>query len=283
MKRVAFIINPKSSHQEVANKIDKVKEKFPESLLFFSKDKISTYRFIRKVWEDIDIFVVVGGDGTVSSVASQLVYSDKKMAILPSGSGNGFAREMGFTQDIDVLYRKIQKSNVEKIDTFLLNEHFGVNAAGVGFDAFVAQKFENTQRGFWNYVRVCFRHYFSFTGVDIDVKSEKEKISGHFFFTTIANSRQFGNNAYIAPNAKLSDGLLDIVLVKKIPLWKSLEFVWKLFSGKITKNSYVENIQCHDLVIHTNTDIWHIDGDYLSICSPVKIKIQERSLNIIID
>lgn len=282
MEKIAFIINPKSSSQNISTKIKKIQNMFPKSRFFFSKDKYSTHNFIQKNWDKIDIFVVVGGDGTVSSVASHLINSDKKLAIFPSGSGNGFAKETNFQQDINQLHTKLKEGNSRVIDTFFINEHFGINVAGVGFDAFIAKEFEHTQRGFWNYIKICIRYYFSFQGISITLETENgQKISGRYFFVSIANSRQFGNNAYIAPNAQLNDGLLDIVLVKKTPFWKTLQFIYQLFNKKIHTHPDVQSLQSSSFQLYSNTDIWHIDGDYLSIPSPVKIRVLEKSLHII--
>lgn len=285
MNTTAFIINPNSAHGKYQQFLPAIHRLFPESPIHISKSKHDTEEFIKSNWEKIEYFIAIGGDGTVSSIAALLIHSEKKLGIIPTGSGNGFAKETNFEQNVIALARKIQSGKSTCIDTFMINDHFGINVSGVGFDAFVAKEFEKTRRGLINYIKVSLRSYFQFK--EIPVKGMREDgtvlFKGNFLFVEIANSRQFGNNAFIAPNASLQDGLLDIILVKKFPWWQSLQFGYQLFAGKILRNPSVEHFSLSVLEVQTSYTTWHIDGDYIEIQSPVKITIQRNSLRLISD
>lgn len=100
----------------------------------------------------------------------------------------------------------------------------------------------------------------------------------------VANTRQFGNNAYIAPHADYSDGLVDIVLVKKFPLWHSLAFAFRMFTKNLKENEYLTYFPVSELKFNVrNSKAWHLDGEGIEIGSPIEIKVLPHSLNILVD
>ena len=98
----------------------------------------------------------------------------------------------------------------------------------------------------------------------------------------IANTRQFGNNAYIAPMASKSDGLVEMVLVKKFPLTYSLLFAFRMFTKKLKDDDYITYLPISEIEFSVNTKNWHLDGEFNKIDSPIRIKVQPSSLNILI-
>ena len=97
----------------------------------------------------------------------------------------------------------------------------------------------------------------------------------------LANTRQFGNNAYIAPQALVTDGLVDVVLVKKFPVWYAAPFALKMFAKTLKQDKYLTYFTCSELEFSLDTDTWHIDGEYKQISSPVKVKVLPKSLKVL--
>jgi len=153
MQRTAFIINPNSSNGKYQSFLNKLIFLIDNPNVFISKSKKDTEDFINNNLNNIDIFVAVGGDGTISSIAKQLIYTDKILAVYPMGSGNGFAKENGFDKSIKKLLTKIQNKKSQIIDTIKINQEFSINVSGVGLDSVVAYNFEKTSRGFFNYIK----------------------------------------------------------------------------------------------------------------------------------
>ena len=116
MQRTAFIINPNSSNGKYQSFLNKLNFLIDNPNIFISKSKKDTEDFIDNNLNNIDIFVAVGGDGTISSIAKQLIYTDKILAVYPMGSGNGFAKENGFDKSIKKLLTKIQNKKSQIID-----------------------------------------------------------------------------------------------------------------------------------------------------------------------
>lgn len=282
MQRTAFIINPNSSNGKYQSFLNKLNFLIDNPNVFISKSKKDTEDFINNNLNNIDIFVAVGGDGTISSIAKQLIYTDKILAVYPMGSGNGFAKENGFDKSIKKLLTKIQNKKSQIIDTIKINQEFSINVSGVGLDSVVAYNFEKTSRGFFNYIKTTIATFFSFNDINIKFKNiDNQKYNGKYLMLNVANTRQFGNNAFIAPNAILDDGLVDIVLVKRFSLIGSVKFAYQLFSKKLEGNPFVTYLRLEQIDLEIDNNIWHIDGDAMELPSPVEIQVLKHSLKVL--
>lgn len=283
MEKVAFIINPFSAKKNYQPFLNELKAKVKDPLYYISESIPGTDQFIQDHFNTVEIFVAIGGDGTISTVARNLINTEKILAIFPAGSGNGFSNETQFSKNLDELLEKIKIKNSRKIDTFTVNERLSINVSGTGFDGKVVKEFEKTTRGFKNYIKVSFKTFFSYKPIKLKFFDEKYKqYNGKYLMVNIANTRQFGNNAYIAPHASKSDGLVDMVLVKKFPFFYSMLFAFRMFTKKLKQDDYVTYLPVSEIEFKVNTKNWHLDGEFNKIKSPVHVKVQPSSLRILI-
>lgn len=280
---VAFIINPFSAKKNYQPFLDELSKKVQNPLYIISKSLSDTDDFIDENWKNIDVFVAVGGDGTISTVAKKLIHSDKILAVFPAGSGNGFSNETNFSKNISLLLDKIKNEKFREIDTFTVNEHFSINVSGTGFDGKVVKEFEKTNRGFKNYIKVSIQTFFNYKPITVKFSDSKyQSYNGTYLMLNVANTRQFGNNAYIAPMASKSDGLVDLVLVKKFPLYYSPFFAYRMFTKRLKSDDYVSYLPVSEIEFEVDTKNWHIDGEFKKIKSPVAIKVLPKSLRILV-
>ncbi|MDF2551233.1 MAG: diacylglycerol kinase [Chryseobacterium sp.] len=283
MEKVAFIINPFSAKKNYQPFLNELTKKVENPLYYISESIPGTDEFIQKHFSDIDIFVAIGGDGTISTVAKNLIDTEKILAIFPAGSGNGFSNETQFSKNLDELIEKLNHRKSRKIDTFTVNERLSINVSGTGFDGKVVKEFEKTDRGFKNYIKVSLKTFFNYKPIKLKFLDEKyQQHNGKYLMVNIANTRQFGNNAYIAPMASKSDGLVDMVLVKKFPLTYSPLFAFRMFTKKLKEDDYITYLPVSEVEFKVNTKNWHLDGEFNKIKSPIHIKVQPASLNILI-
>ena len=283
MEKVAFIINPFSAKKNYQPFLNELKANVKDPLYYISESIAGTDEFILKHFNEVDIFVAIGGDGTISTVAQNLINTEKILAIFPAGSGNGFSNETQFSKNLDELLEKIRAKNSRKIDTFTVNDKLSINVSGTGFDGKVVKEFEKTDRGFKNYIKVSLKTFFNYKPIKVKFFDEKyQQYNGKYLMLNIANTRQFGNNAYIAPKASKSDGLVDMVLVKKFPLTYSALFAFRMFTKKLKDDDYVTYLPVSEIEFKVNTKNWHLDGEFNKIKSPIHIKVQPSSLNILI-
>ncbi|WP_345992791.1 YegS/Rv2252/BmrU family lipid kinase [Chryseobacterium sp. Chry.R1] len=283
MEKVAFIINPFSAKRNYQPFLNELKKKVKNPLYYISESIQGTDDFIEEHFNEIEIFVAIGGDGTISTVARKLINTPKILAIFPAGSGNGFSNETQFSKNLDELLDKLKAKKSRKIDTFTVNERLSINVSGTGFDGKVVKEFEKTDRGFKNYIKVSLKTFFNYKPIKVKFVDEAyEQYNGRYLMLNIANTRQFGNNAYIAPHASKSDGLVDMVLVKKFPLTYSALFAYRMFTKKLKDDDYVTYLPVSEIEFSVNTKNWHLDGEFNKIKSPIHIKVLPASLTILI-
>ncbi len=285
VKRSLFILNPHAGIKPVKLIISKELQRRKDELSCFKSLSIDeSGSHIKQSFDKFDVFIAAGGDGTVRSVASELVGSDKIFGVLPLGSGNGFARELGFKTNIRSLLKDIKKEDSHKIDVIMLNNQVCLNVAGVGLDSFVAHSFDKLKtRGFWSYVWAILLNFFTFRPVSVEIKIPgEENISEDLFLMTLANTRQFGNNAYIAPDALPNDGIIDIVLVKPFPKIMLPVLAWRLLRGTLKNSKYIRYIKTDkSFIIHTEETRFHIDGEPIEISGDITVSIKHKILNVL--
>jgi diacylglycerol kinase family enzyme len=206
------------------------------------------------------------------------------LGIIPTGSGNGLARHLkipfSFEKAIDV----INHCKIRKIDTATINGQIFLSIAGVGYDAFVAKKFASApKRGFFTYFRIVSNEYPQYQPKKYILEIDGKIIRRKALSITFANSNQFGNNTSIDPQAKLDDGLIDVCIVRRIPLWLVPFYVPMLFFKTFHKTHYIEIIRAKKAIVtRKKGKTIHLDGDPLKTGKVLEMKVNPLSLNIIV-
>jgi len=288
--KIIFIINPISGarkHLHIEGLILKRtnKQKFDIEIKYTQRAGHARELAKKAVENKADVVVAVGGDGTINEVGSQLIGSEVILGILPLGSGNGLARHLGIPRIIPLALRLINNMKISRIDTAMVNEHPFISIAGVGFDALVAKVFaKSSSRGFLTYARIITKKFSRYRSKKYKLLFDNgEKIKTRAFFISFANSNQFGFNTTIAPDASLTDGLLDICIVKKPNLFELPLIANLLMLRLIDKSPLVKIIQStHIVVEQTKNRPINIDGEAVKIKKRLDIKVNPLSLKIIV-
>ncbi len=284
-KKSLFILNPYAGIIPVKIIISEELKRRKNELSYFKSLSIDdSGSRIKQSFHRYDIFVAAGGDGTVRSVASELIGTDKILGVLPMGSGNGFAKELGFRTNIRSLLKDIKKGEKLQIDLIKINDMNCLNVAGVGLDSFVAHSFDRLKtRGFWSYAWVTMINFIRLKPVPIEIIPEGgEKITEDLFVFTIANTRQFGNNAFIAPDARPDDGVIDLVMIRPFPKFMFPVFIYRLFRGTLKESKYVKYLKTdRPLTIRTSETKFHIDGEPVEIPGDVTVKVISNALSVL--
>jgi len=206
-----------------------------------------------------------GGDGTVNEVGSALAFRDAALAIVPSGSGNGLARELRIPFDpvsaIDVALRGRER----RIDAGELDGRLFFNVAGIGLDARVAHRFAAdglVHRGFRRYATITVRELFTYKPDYHTIVTDGRTVRARTLLIAIANARQYGNGALIAPEAQLDDGRLDVVVVPALSPLAALVQVPRMFSGRIATVPGVTMSSAVDIQVTSGQPVlYHVDGE----------------------
>jgi len=236
--------------------------------------------------------VVCGGDGTVNTMARALQHSDINLGIIPVGSGNGLARcaeiPLKPTHALDV----ILKGKVLHADAFEINNYFSCMLSGIGFDAAVAESFaKGTKRGLYSYTTRALVEFFKANPYQFKIELPDFSFFTDAFFISIANSNQFGNNFTIAPSASLSDGLLDIVIVQKMPKAGLPLAILRQLRGNNKLHSLAEAVGKKNVIYFQTPEItirnsqhepMHVDGDPCETADDITAKIKPGALRLLV-
>jgi diacylglycerol kinase (ATP) len=281
--KTIFIINPKAGI--IPNSLlVKYLQKFRNEFDYASFPTIEEFRaFIKVHINNYDVFIAVGGDGTVNSLATELIGSGKILAVLPVGSGNGFAREMGFKTRIRSLAKDIRTKEFFDIDVLFINNNPCINVFGIGIDSLVSHEFNCLKyRGFFNYGVSAVKVVRRIKPFNVSIDFGKEKINDNFYMVSVANTRQFGNNALLAPMARPDDGKYNLVLLKPFPKIMLPLLILKMQTGTLKESKYLKYYELDsDMVIHSSESRVHIDGDPVILENAIPVKIKKNALRVL--
>ena len=233
--------------------------------------------------EGIDIVCAVGGDGSVHEVGTALIGTKTKLAILPAGSGNGLARHLNIPMNLKDAILCINDSNSIAMDTVLVNDKSFLGVGGYGFDAVVAQKFDtHHRRGLWGYVQLIIREFFKYNPINATIDIDGKVKSLPVVLLTVANSSQFGNGFTISPKSDVTDGELELVVLKPFSIWSAPSIVYRFFMKKNGKSRHSEIIPFKTAKLKLSKKIAHYDGEPVDVKNEINVSVVPKSLYILI-
>lgn len=234
--------------------------------------------------EGYDMVIAAGGDGTVNETASGLTGSSTLLGIIPLGSGNGLARSLNIPLDLRYATKILEDGYFEACDNGVVNGHDFFCTFGVGFDAAVSEKFaREKRRGRATYVKNVLLEYMKYSPEAYSISIGDKVITDKAFLVAVCNAPQYGNNAYIAPQAKLNDGLLDIIVAHKGDPISNVIAGMELFTGRLDKNTLIDSFRVSSAVISRQSDEpAHIDGEPVRLGTVLDIQCRPSSLRILV-
>lgn len=286
-KRLLFVVNPISGVKRKEQFIERIQHYFPEDQWLIqiqvsqypghAKDLAEKAKFL-----GYDAVIACGGDGTINEVASAILGSKTALGIIPFGSGNGMARHLGISLQADEAVEAIKAWQIQRIDTGEINNVPFIGVTGIGFDAHIGRRFANLEkRGFWSYFKLVLREYSTFKEKKILLSVNGHHQTHRAMMVTIANGSQFGNNAFIAPHASLTDQKFEVCVVRKFPLYASPAVAYLLFSKKIGRSKYIHSFQAESIRVAHKRKWVHVDGEPKKLGRKLKIKLHPANLSVI--
>jgi diacylglycerol kinase (ATP) len=232
----------------------------------------------------IDVVYAVGGDGTVHEVAKRLIGKPIALGILPTGSGNGFARHIGLPMNLRLSLQACSKMRVEAIDTATVNGMPFVGTMGIGFDAWIAEQFAaSAVRGLVTYAAIAVRGFFRYQPAEYSITIDGVERRHTALIIAIGNTSQYGNNARIAPSASLQDGLLDVVTIERLSPIAIPAAGLRLFTGTLDRAKGVHIERGKQIVIRRpGAGPAHLDGEPVSMPESLMIEVVPRSLRVLL-
>lgn len=287
-KSILFILNPVSGNHGKENIPDLIArtldaDRFDCQVRFTEYAGHAAEIARQCVEEGIDIVVAVGGDGTVNEVARSVIHSNTALGIIPCGSGNGLARHLCLPMDVSKAIRIINHCKIEALDYGVINGYPFFCTCGMGFDAFISLKFaEAGKRGPITYVEKVLQEGLKYQPETYEIVDEAGATTHKAFLIACANASQYGNNAYIAPKATMTDGLMDIIIMEPFNAFDAPQISIDLFSKTLDKNSKIKTFRTPRVHIHRSSPgAIHYDGDPVITGADIDVHIERRGINII--
>jgi len=286
-----FIINPKSGlprdNDRITDKITRLFGRRAEIAL--TKRRGHALELARNaVAKGVRRIVVAGGDGTLNEVLPAVCHTECEIGLVPRGSGNGFAREIGL--DLNPLDALDQLSGLKPmaVDGGKFGRALFINAAGIGLDATVAQAFDEFSRRFIRgtlpYVPIVLKEYVNYAPppVTLRYRGHRERVAP--LILTFANSRQYGGGARIAPKARINDGLLDVALISCAPPWLIAMKVPSLFAGTLDGGDIIRYFRVPSATLEFSRPVcYHVDGEPHMTEGRVDVKIMPGAFRFLVN
>ena len=266
-RKVLFIVNPNAGKKISEQIIGLIRKEFPQNMY---------YQIV--VWKDKNHFdeitellktqgytdaVAVGGDGTVNQVAKSIVNTGIALGILPVGSGNGLARTLGISMNLQEAVQQVVKGQTTSLDAGEVNGRFFFCTSGVGFDAHIGQLFATSKkRGLQSYVKITLSRLLAYRAEEYTLSINGEEIQRKAFLITVANAGQYGNDFYIAPEAKVNDGKFHVAILKPFSILSVWSILLHILRKKAHHSNYIETFVTNQLVVRRKQDgAIHYDGE----------------------
>lgn len=225
--------------------------------------------------------VAVGGDGTIKLVAECLLQQNMTLGILPAGSANGLAKELGISNDPIEALDTLVEGHTKKIHATRVNDHLCIHLSDIGLNAYAMKRFESQRvRGMWGYLMAALKVLWQNPQLEIEMVIDKKTIHIKAEMIVIANATKYGNGAVINPVGTLDDDLFEVIAIKNISIREMLKTIF-LHTPYDPTNT--EIFQTGVLTIRSARKVhFQVDGEYLGKVKEVKAVIIPDALEVIV-
>lgn len=283
--KLLFIINPSSGSHDLNLKeviSNHFSKKETEIDLFELPEDCSLDKIKKRINDsNADRVIAVGGDGTLKLVAECLLKTDTPIGIIPAGSANGMAKEMGIPTDVELALDLAEKGTPKKIHVTKLNDEICIHLSDLGFNAYLVKKFDTLpERGMWGYAKATWHALWNHKRMEVELKLKGKTVNSAAAMVAIANATMYGSGLKINPDGKLDDDLFEVVLVKD---YSYLEIL-KIWLTKLPFNpKKIEVFQTSEVKITSKYKAhFQVDGEYIGKVNTVEAKIIKDAIAVIV-
>ncbi len=287
-EKISFIVNPFSGVSKKENLPQLIEEhldheRFDYDITYTEYSQHAKELAKVAAEKGVNIVCAVGGDGSVHEVGTALIGTKSKLAIIPSGSGNGLARHLHIPLNPVEAIKCINDSNSIVMDTVLVNDKSFLGVGGYGFDALIAQKFaKRHKRGLRGYISLIMREFFKYNPINVSIDLDGKVKTLPVVLCTVANSSQFGNGFVVSPKSDVTDGEIELCILKPFSIWHIPMLVYRFFRKSSHKSRFSEVIPFKKAKIKLSEKLAHYDGEPIEVKKELNISVVPHSLNIVI-
>jgi len=298
-KRYSFIVNPEAGRGK-SRRVDSalhsiLKSKKVEFVIEKTKKAFDAIEFAKESSKSFDVVIAVGGDGTANEVANGVIGSRASMGVIPSGSGNDFAKMLGMSGNLERSVDDILNGQTRRIDsgTVRLRDNQSrvsirrfVNSIGIGFDAIVAYEAQRIKRlkGVPLYFISVLRSLRSLTPHTFEMTFDGKKTSENYYLVCVGNGNREGGGFYVTPKANPTDGVFEVCTVKEVSLLRALRILPTILQGRHGQFSEVKFFDTNQISVGSKSPfVVHCDGEILGINNErAEVELNPQSLEVVI-
>ncbi len=285
--KILFVINPIAGglnktdwEQAAATQLKEEGHIFEMYHTTGNNDKVSIRHYVQTLKPDR--VVAAGGDGTLKMVAEVLAGTDVPMGIIPAGSANGMAKELGIPNGLPACINIILHGEISKIDAIRINTtDLCLHLSDIGMNAQLVKYFEELGiRGKLGYARGILKMFLRRRMLQVTINDGKNRWEREGVMVVLANARLYGTGAMINPDGDLSDGLFEVVMVKRM----SPVTLLKMFLKRRSFNDdqlEIFQVQSVDIEVKKRA-YFQVDGEYKGRMKKIRARIEKHALNIIL-
>lgn len=233
--------------------------------------------------EGFELVVAAGGDGTMNEVAAVITDTAATLGLVPCGSGDGLGRHLGIHGPVPRALGILTTGAPRLIDTGLADGHPFFNLAGIGFEAVLADRFNRLRRrGLLRYLLTAIRTLATSQAEDYTLIHDSERVRLRAFTLAVANASQYGNNARVAPHARLDDGLLDLCAIPPLSPLNVIPLTARMFTGTFHRAAGVVFQRSGRFVVERAAPgPLHTDGEVHHAGTRVEFQVRPASLRLL--
>ncbi len=283
--KILFVINPNSGRSSGENKVDLIRN-YLDSIQISADFLLLTGNNDENAIRDQIVsskperVIAVGGDGTVTLVAKQLLGKNMALGIVPAGSANGMAKELGIPETTEAALEIAVNGQIRDSDVIRINnEHICLHLSDIGLNAQLVKHFEEGKvRGKLGYAMVVIKTLWRKTRLEVAIKSGNKEQKHDAVMVVIANATKYGTGAIINPEGSLYDGLFEVVIVKKLDALFKMLLIQRPFNPQ-----KIEVFHATSLIIKTRKKVhFQVDGEYIGRVNRIEGEIMPGQLKLIV-
>ncbi len=289
-EKIIFVVNPISGNMDkdtLENQIREYTKQEDFQVHVYNttgkSDEVAVEELINKLKPDI--VVAAGGDGTCNMVGKLLLNTSIKMGILPVGSANGLAMELGIPNQMQEALKTVVHGSTKAIDVIRVNDqHISLHLSDIGVNANVVQRFQkDTVRGFWGYGKHLLSELMAAKPLKFKLLIDGQEILKSAYMVVLANASRYGTGAIINPKGKPDDGVFEIVLVRAYSIRHLLGMIVPLFNKTIHQLDYIDVFSAKSVRIETpKKEIVQVDGEVIGSMNLINASIIENALQVMV-
>lgn len=284
-QKLLFIVNPASGNSD-DNYSQLIKDFFstrPSAVEVFELPEDCSIDRIKEAINNAkaDKVIAVGGDGTLKLVAECLLKSNTPIGLIPAGSANGMARELGIPTDLNEALELTLTGTPKDIHVVKVNGELCIHLADIGYNAYVIKKFDDLpQRGMWGYAKAAWHAFWRRHKMEVSFRTDNEEISSEAAMVVIANATMYGTGVKINPEGRLDDEFFEVILIKE---YSMMEILKVRFTSLPFNPEKIQTFKTHALKIRTRHRAhFQVDGEYMGRVRDITAEIVPSAIRMIV-